>query len=56
MRGASNMSGIKMGKRLKDQKRMKAWLEEKKQKAVKRKLAIKEAKAKWPNIWRRLNF
>tara|TARA_R100000005_G_C4817374_1_gene100535 strand:+ start:158 stop:352 length:195 start_codon:yes stop_codon:yes gene_type:complete len=56
MRGASAISGIKMNKRLKDQKRKKLWIEEKKKKAAKRRQEIKEAKQKWPNIWRKLKF
>ena len=56
MRGAANMNGIKMGKRLKDQKRKKLWLEGRKKKAEKRRQEIKEAKKKWPNIWRKLKF
>tara|TARA_R110002020_G_scaffold249434_1_gene463362 strand:- start:197 stop:382 length:186 start_codon:yes stop_codon:yes gene_type:complete len=56
MRGAANMNGIKMGKRLKDQKRIKAWLIAKKKQSAKRRLEIKEAKKKWPNIWTKLKF
>ncbi len=48
--------GIKMNKRLKDQKRKKLWLEDRKKKAAKRRQEIKEAKQKWPNIWRKLKF
>ena len=57
--GVERMSwkcGIKMNKRLKDQKRKKLWLEDKKKKAAKRRQEIKEAKQKWPNIWRKLKF
>jgi len=54
MRGAGGISGIKMGKRLKDQKRKKLWLEDRKQRAAKRKNKIEEAKKKWPRIWRKL--
>ena len=56
MRGASGISGIKMGKRLKDQKRKKLWLEDRKKRAAKRKKEIEQAKKQWPRIWRKLKF
>ena len=56
MRGASGISGIKMGKRLKDQKRRKLWFEGKKKNAQKRRKSIEEAKKKWPRIWRKLKI
>jgi|8_EtaG_2_1085327.scaffolds.fasta_scaffold01221_7 hypothetical protein len=56
MKGASGISGIKMGKRLKDQKRLKAWMVAKKKQVAKRKIEIAEAKKKWPRIWNKLKF
>jgi TnpA family transposase len=56
MRGGNGIAGIKMNKRLKDQKRKKLWLAAKKQKAEQRQLQIKQAKKQWPNIWRKLKI
>ena len=56
MRGAANVSGIKMNKSLRSKKALKVWLEAKKKKGIKRREEIEEAKKNWPRIWRKLKF
>lgn len=56
MRGAANVSGIKMNKSLKAKKRLKIWIEMKKKRSAERRKEIEEAKKNWPRIWRKLKF
>jgi len=55
MRGAANIAGIKMNKSLKAKKRLKVWLEAKKQRGIEYQKKIKEAKKNGLN-WRHIKF
>ena len=56
MRGAANVSGIRMGKSLKAKKALKVWLENKKKRAEARRKKMEEDKKRFPRTWRQFKY